>query len=405
MCCNHGMSVCWEGSSYWLFLFSSQLMTVGPVWDLLILGLSFWWVYVLDLVHPVDGLLALVYPSMSRYCQNNVLSPFCNNAMNWFLLYDCCFWIAGCAFLSVLILHAYSMLLNVPGLLQYNSCLFPGVCMFSGVIVVLWFSFPLFIMGGSGLSISWAYFWPFSEIGLHCVHNFLLGWLVQHHAAPFSVEQLVLCAPWLRFLCLAWSVMTLLNSETFLAAFLCLSYWLPRLFHCNCSKYYGIDPELLMNNFWLPSELVMLPGFNVMFWFFCPLCSMGTTGWNISCCDFCPFCVTKLQYVQSLVLGCMVQPNVALFLIEQLVLRSPWLRFSWLFRSMMTVLNTETFTVWDTITSPMVVCRYLDFSSQHGCTIIVVELPTARNSHDRRGMVYLQHFLYPRAPSEFVSML
>ena len=146
MCCCHVMLLCWDGFSCWLYLISSGLMNAGPVWDLLLLGASFWWVYVLDLVHPVDGLLALVYPSMCIYFLNNVPSTFCSNAMKWILLYDCYFWTVGCAFLSVLLLHDYSTILNAPGLLTDNSCLPPGLVMIpvllppsgSLVMCILW---------------------------------------------------------------------------------------------------------------------------------------------------------------------------------------------------------------------------------------------------------------------------
>jgi len=170
-------------------------MNAGPVWDLLLLGASFWWVYVLDLVHPVDGLLALVYPSMCIYFLNNVPSTFCSNAMKWILLYDCYFWTVGCAFLSVLLLHDYSTILNAPGLLTDNSCLPPGLVMIPVFTVVFWLSCPLYTMGTTGLSISCDYFCPFFVTGLQYLHSFMLGCLVQNNVAPFLVEQLVLCTP------------------------------------------------------------------------------------------------------------------------------------------------------------------------------------------------------------------
>ena len=121
-------------------------MNEGPAWDLLLLGGSFWWVYVLDLVHPVGDLLTLVYHGLCMYFLNNVPSTFCSNDMKWILLYDCYFWTIGCASLSVLMLNDYSANLSAPGLLKGNSCLPPGLVMIpvllppsgSLVMCILW---------------------------------------------------------------------------------------------------------------------------------------------------------------------------------------------------------------------------------------------------------------------------
>ena len=209
----------------------------------LILGISSWWGYVLVLVHLVDGLSALVPLSMSMYCQNNIPSPLCNNAMNWFYFMTvisgvqvgpsvCCLGFAGCDFCSVLLMHDYHMQqFKFSGLLKhYSVCIFSWnyVCPFfeiglhwnyviSGWLVVssvccfgfagyafcsvlLMHDYHMQLLQFSGLlkhysvcTFSWNYGCHFFEIGLQCVLNFMLGCLVQYNVAPFLVEQLVLC--------------------------------------------------------------------------------------------------------------------------------------------------------------------------------------------------------------------
>jgi len=102
-------------------------------------------------------------------------------------------------------------------------------------------------------------------------------------------------------------------------------------------------PGLLTGNSCLPPRLVMIPVFTAAFWLSCHVYIVGTNCMSISCDYFCPFFVTGLQHVHSFMPGCLVQNNVAPFLVEQLVLSTPWLRFSCLLRSMMHVLSTETF--------------------------------------------------------------
>ena len=222
--------------------------------------------------------------SMRLYCQNNVPSLFCNNAMNWFLIYACCFWFAGCAFLADVRLHNYPMLLTFSGLLKHKSCLFSIVRMVSNIPDVFWLVLLLFFMNSTALSIIWNYSCLFSEIGLHCVHNSLLGCWVQYNVASFSGEQLVLCTPCLRVMYLTWSLMILLNFETFLADFLWLSVWLPCLSHGSGSEHYGIELVLLLHFSCLPSGFVILSGFFVMFWFCCPLCAKVISETDVSVC-------------------------------------------------------------------------------------------------------------------------